>query len=141
MWCRGFINMGKIILFGATGLVGAYTAIHLKENGYDVVAVGHRKSDNGFFKENGIDYFSLDIRNRNDFNKLSSSNVDSVIHFAGAMPAHVAEYDASVNNSTDKIFEIPMAKINHRNKALKKHAMQWYKDKIDNLADFLFSQL
>lgn len=23
--------MGKIILFGATGLVGAYTAIHLKE--------------------------------------------------------------------------------------------------------------
>ena len=53
--------MGKIILFGATGLVGAYTAIHLKENGYDVVAVGHRKSDNGFFKENGIDYFSLDI--------------------------------------------------------------------------------
>ena len=55
--------MGKIILFGATGLVGAYTAIHLKENGYDVVAVGHRKSDNGFFKENGIDYFSLDIRN------------------------------------------------------------------------------
>lgn len=47
----------------------------------------------------------------------------------------------SVNNSTDKIFEIPMAKINHRNKALKKHAMQWYKYKIDNLADFLFSQL
>ena len=86
--------MGKIILFGATGLVGAYTAIHLKENGYDVVAVGHRKSDNGFFKENGIDYFSLDIRNRNDFNKLPLSNVDSVIHFAGAMPAHMAGYDA-----------------------------------------------
>ena len=41
----------------------------------------------------------------------------------------------------DKIFEIPMAKINHRNQALKKHAMQWYKYKIDNLADFLFSQL
>lgn len=47
----------------------------------------------------------------------------------------------SVNNSTDKIFEIPMAKINHRNQALKKHSMRWYKDKIDNLADFLFSQL
>lgn len=47
----------------------------------------------------------------------------------------------SVDNSTDKIFEIPMAKINHRNQALKKHAMKWYKDKIDALADFLFSQL
>lgn len=47
----------------------------------------------------------------------------------------------SINNSTDKIFEIPMAKINHRNQVLKKHAMRWYKDKIDNLADFLFLQL
>ena len=47
----------------------------------------------------------------------------------------------SITNSTDKIFEIPMAKINHRNQVLKKHAMRWYKDKIDNLADFLFSQL
>lgn len=47
----------------------------------------------------------------------------------------------SVNNSTDKVFEIPMAKINHRNQVLKNHAMKWYKDKIDALADFLFSQL
>ena len=47
----------------------------------------------------------------------------------------------SVNSSSDKVFEIPMAKINHRNQALKKHAMRWYKDKIDVLADFLFSQL
>ena len=47
----------------------------------------------------------------------------------------------SVNISNDKVFEIPMAKINHRNQALKNHAMQWYKDKIEALADFLFSQL
>ena len=47
----------------------------------------------------------------------------------------------SVNNSIDKVFEVPMAKINHRNQALKNHAMKWYKDKIDSLADFLFSQL
>lgn len=46
----------------------------------------------------------------------------------------------SVNSSRDKVFEIPMAKINHRNQALKNHAMKWYKDKIDKLADFLFSQ-
>ena len=47
----------------------------------------------------------------------------------------------SINNSVDKVFEIPMAKINHRNQTLKKHVMSWYKDKIDRLADFLFSQL
>lgn len=86
--------MGKIVLFGATGLVGVYTAIYLKENGYDVVAVGHRKSDNGFFEENKIKYFSVDIRKSDDFDKLPISDVDSVIHFAGAMPAHMSGYNA-----------------------------------------------
>lgn len=86
--------MGKIVLFGATGLVGVYTAIYLKENGYDVVAVGHRKSDNGFFDENKIKYFSVDIRKSDDFDKLPISDIDSVIHFAGAMPAHMSGYNA-----------------------------------------------
>lgn len=34
--------------FGATGNLGAYVALHLKAVGYDVIAVGHRKNDNGF---------------------------------------------------------------------------------------------
>ena len=41
--------MKKVLVFGATGTVGAYTCIYLKERGYDVIAVGHRKDDNGFF--------------------------------------------------------------------------------------------
>ena len=48
--------MGKIVIFGATGTVGVYTSLKLKEDGYDVVAVGRRKSDNGFFADYGIPY-------------------------------------------------------------------------------------
>ena len=41
--------MKKAIVFGATGQLGCYSALALKEDGYDVVAVGRRTSDGGFF--------------------------------------------------------------------------------------------
>lgn len=37
------MNMKKIVVFGATGNLGAYISVHMKEQGYDVIAVGHRK--------------------------------------------------------------------------------------------------
>ena len=37
--------MKKIIVFGATGNLGAYIAMHMKSQGYDVIAVGGRKDD------------------------------------------------------------------------------------------------
>ena len=43
--------MGTVVIFGATGSVGVYSALTLKEAGYEVIALGHRKSDNGFFAD------------------------------------------------------------------------------------------
>lgn len=57
----------KILVLGATGNLGAYSAVALKEAGYDVVASGRRKSDNDFFKEFGISYYSIDINEKSDF--------------------------------------------------------------------------
>lgn len=84
--------MEKVLIIGATGSVGTYTAVELKKQGYDVVAVGHRKSDNGFFGEQGIPYISMDIKEKADFAKLPK-DIDAVLHFAGAMPAHMAGYN------------------------------------------------
>lgn len=83
----------KIVIFGATGLVGAYTANALKDKGYEVIAVGRRDSDNGFFNENGMSYISLDIKNKQDFSNLPQKDVFAIFHFAGAMPAHMKGYD------------------------------------------------
>lgn len=47
----------KVIIFGATGTVGAYTSLFLKDLGYDVIAVGRRKSDNNFFGSSNIVLF------------------------------------------------------------------------------------
>lgn len=51
--------MKKVVVFGATGNLGAYIAIDLKKHGYQVVATGHRTSDNGFFASQGIEYVSV----------------------------------------------------------------------------------
>ncbi len=85
--------MKTIIVFGATGKVGCYTALYLKENGYDVIAVGHRPKDNGFFADYGIPYISLDIMKMSDYSKLPQNNVYGVVHMAAILPATMKGYD------------------------------------------------
>lgn len=80
--------MKTIIIFGATGGIGAYTALHLSDfNEFDVIAVGHRKSDNGFFEQYGIKYLSIDIADYKSFDVLPTENIDVVVNLAGVLPA------------------------------------------------------
>ena len=81
--------MKKVLLFGVTSTVGAYTCIYLKERGDDVIAVGHRKDDNGFFALHDMKYYSVDICNQDDFNKLPVAGIFSIIHLAGILPARI----------------------------------------------------
>lgn len=82
----------RIVIFGATGTIGAYACVELVKY-FDVVAVGHRVSDNGFFSEYGIDYFSVDIRKKDDFVKLPFNNVFGIVHLAGSIPARMKGYN------------------------------------------------
>ena len=82
--------MKKIIVFGATGNLGAYIAMHMKSQGYDVIAVGGRKDDNNFFANHGMDYYSVDIRNRKAFDVLPKDEYYAVAHFASALPSRYA---------------------------------------------------
>lgn len=84
--------MAKVIILGATGSVGVYTALMLKHAGYEVVAVGHRKSDNDFFVDYNIPYLSVDVKIKESLSVLPK-DVDVVLHFAGAMPARMRGYD------------------------------------------------
>ncbi|MBQ2622469.1 MAG: NAD(P)-dependent oxidoreductase [Thermoguttaceae bacterium] len=84
--------MGKVVIFGATGLLGGYTSYLLRDK-YDFVAVGKRASDNGFFSSLGIPYYSVDISNPLAFSQLDAiQDIDAVIHYAGAMPATMVGY-------------------------------------------------
>lgn len=88
--------MKTILIFGATGTLGAYISLHFRKLGYKVVAVGHRANDNGFFAGFDIPYYSVDITKAEDFKKLPTDHIDLVAHFAGALPASMKGYDASL---------------------------------------------
>lgn len=85
----------RIIVFGATGNLGAHISLDLKSKGYNVIAVGHRKNDNGFFADYNISYFSVDIEDVQDFEQLPHSDVYAVVHFAGVLPAVMKGFNAS----------------------------------------------
>lgn len=86
----------KVVVFGATGTLGAYISMHLNSLGYEVIAIGHRKSDNGFFADYNIPYFSVDIAKKDDFYQLPQGDIYAVCHFAGALPASMKGYDATL---------------------------------------------
>lgn len=77
----------KVLVLGATGNLGAYSAIALKNAGFDVIASGKRESDNGFFKNLGIPYYSIDITDKNSFNCLLNEGITIVADFAGELPS------------------------------------------------------
>lgn len=86
----------KVVIFGATGKVGCYSALYLKEMGYDVIAVGHRKTDNGFFADYGIEFESVDIMNKKEFGVLPQRDVYAVVHMAATLPATMKGYEPRV---------------------------------------------
>lgn len=81
--------MKKAIVLGATGQLGCYSALALKEDGFDVIAVGRRTSDGGFFASRDIKFIGgFDISKSESFKLLPNEQFDAVINMAGTMPAH-----------------------------------------------------
>lgn len=80
----------KVVVFGATGNLGAYIATHLNDNGYEVIAVGGRKNDNRFFADRGMRYYSADIRRPESFDQLPTEDIYAVCHFASSLPSRYA---------------------------------------------------
>lgn len=102
--------MKKIVVFGATGHLGTHIAVHLNRLGFEVIAVGHRKNDNGFFEERGMKYYSLDVSCDSDFCVLPQCGVYAVVHFAGMLPASMngynpAPYVSSIVQGTLNVLE------------------------------------
>ena len=87
--------MKKIVIFGATGNIGAYLVDYCKQyldaSQYEVIAVGRRNTD--FFEKQGITYINVDLHKQQDFEKLPKEDVYAVINVAGLLPAYLKKYD------------------------------------------------
>ncbi len=87
--------MGKIIVLGATGTLGLPMCRFLKEEGYDVLAVGHTSNGEELFSKLGIECTKVDIADAETFSVLPKENVDCVIDFAGCLPAMMRADDSN----------------------------------------------
>jgi len=85
--------MKNVLIFGATGIIGAYTSIYLKEKRFNVFAAGQRKTDNGFFKDFNIPYYSIDISKSDSFKKIQKLKPATIIHLASIQPAYMSKYN------------------------------------------------
>lgn len=83
----------KIVVFGATGNIGAYLTeylvTHVDKNQYEIIATGRRKTD--FFSRFGIRYIQVDITNEGSFDNLPKESIYAVINCAGILPAYSRE--------------------------------------------------
>lgn len=87
--------MKKIIILGATGNVGSYLhryACEYFDGKYEIIASGRRKTN--FFEKQGMKYYSVDIGNYDEFDKLPKDDVHAVIYLAADIPAYMVGYQA-----------------------------------------------
>lgn len=85
--------MKKIIIFGATGNVGAYVhkyACEYFKGRYEVIASGRRQTN--FFEKQGQKYVSVDISRAEEFDKLPQEDVYAVIDLAAQIPSYMKGY-------------------------------------------------
>lgn len=115
--------MKKIIIFGATGNIGAYFTDyckeHLDEKEYEVIAVGRKKTD--FFEKQGIQYINVDLCKAEDFDRLPKEGVYAVVNLAGLLPAYMKAYDPFAyveTNINGALRVLEYARKNHADRAL-----------------------
>lgn len=83
-------NKETVLVLGATGNLGAYSALALKQAGFNVIAAGKRISDNGFFAQHGISYYSVDLTVEHSLDVLLDKGISIVADFAGELPSRCA---------------------------------------------------
>lgn len=94
-----------VVIFGATGFIGMYTVRALLDSGKRVAAVGRNEKLGSVLKSMGADFYKVDITVPDDFKKLPSKGIESVITLAGLLPANVST-DPDVNENAADYFRI-----------------------------------
>lgn len=115
--------MKNIIIFGATGNIGAYFVDYcykkLNKSEYNVIAVGRKKTN--FYKNKGIEYINVDVTKDSDFLNLPKENIYAVVNLVGLLPAYIKEFDPFKYidiNIYGAIRILEYARMNHADRVL-----------------------
>lgn len=95
--------MKTIVIFGATGNVGSYFTKYASEffdpKEFRIIASGRRETN--VFNQFGVEYVSVDINNKEDFEKLPQSDVHAVVMLAAVIPSYMSDYNAEAYLNTN----------------------------------------
>ena len=92
-----------VIVIGATGFIGMYTVDRFLEEGYEVLATGRNAIMKHELEAKGVTCVSLDISEKEDFDKLPTEGVEGVILLAGLLPANAPVDISADENAADYI--------------------------------------
>ena len=90
-----------IIIIGATGFIGMYTAEAFLKKGYQVLATGRNVKIGEALSNEGASFERLDITKEEDFEKLPQDGVSGIILLAGLLPANTTADLLCEDNAAD----------------------------------------
>ena len=90
-----------IIIIGATGFIGMYTAEAFLKKGYQVLATGRNEKIGEALSNEGASFERLDITKEEDFEKLPQDGVSGIILIAGLLPANTTADLLCEDNAAD----------------------------------------
>ena len=94
-----------VLIIGATGFIGMYTTQAFLKAGKQVIATGRNKILGRKLEEMGAEFLTLDITNKDEFDKLPTEGVEGVILLAGLLPANAA-VNLDVDENAADYFEV-----------------------------------
>ena len=94
-----------ILIIGATGFIGMYTAEAFLKKGYEVLAAGRNKNVGEELSKEGAAFLELDITKKEDFEKLPNEGNTGIILLAGLLPANTTADLVDQDNAAD-YFEV-----------------------------------
>ncbi len=94
-----------IVIFGATGFIGLYTAEAFIEKGYHVLGLGRNQKTGALLRSLGAEYREFDITDTDAYKTLPSENVEAVIVLAGLLPAN-AKVNLDIDENAADYFKV-----------------------------------
>lgn len=94
-----------IIITGATGFIGLYTAEAFIKKGYRVLGLGRNQQTGDLLRRLGADFLEFDITDPDAYQSLPIDGVEAVIHLAGLLPAN-AKVNVDVDENAADYFNV-----------------------------------
>lgn len=94
-----------ILIIGASSFIGVHTVTEFLAQGCKVAVTGRKKKFKEHYDRLGVEYYDLDLANKEDFERLPTKSVEGVILLAGLLPAN-AEVDLDKDENAADYFRI-----------------------------------